>query len=194
MTQTLSHTFIEALAGPRDRLYGLALACTGSAAAAEAALQQKSRDLFAQVARGASPDIPSALEKAIANGRETASLPPPPDAPMPADVWARLAAAVQLEAARSSHSQALNPDSVLLRPDPLLAPKITKPSEGGEDFDVSSPSRMVFALGTVLLAGLLITVYIITRPPPQRPATHPAAPASRSQPGASNPASMPALQ
>ena len=194
MTQTLSHTFIETLAGPRDRLYSLALACRGTPAAAEAALQQKTRELFSQVARGAVPDIPAALERAIMNGGPISSLPAPTETPMPADVWARLAAAIQLEAAHSSHSQALNPDSVLLRPDPLLVPKKTKPADTGEDFDVSSPSRVVFALGTILVLALLITVYILTRPAPQRPATQPAAPATRSQTPASNPARPPALQ
>ena len=67
---------------------------------------------------------------------------------MPADVWARLAAAVQVEAAKSSHSSALNPDSVLLRPDPMLAPKKAKAREA-DDFDLASPSRLFMLLGAV---------------------------------------------
>ena len=176
MTQPLSHRFIEALAAPRDRLYGLAISRAGTPAAAELTLQQRARELFAEVTRGSNPDIAVSLEKSLespASAGESVA-----DVAMPADVWARLAAAIQLEAARSSHSQALNPDSVLLRPDPLLAPKKTRPVGDGEEFDVASPTRMLVAIGAILLMGILTTVYIVTRPAPQRPATHPASPAS----------------
>jgi hypothetical protein len=83
---------------------------------------------------------------------------------MPADVWARLAAAVQIEAARSTNSKALNPDSVLLRPDPLLAPKKAAPRRESEPYELTSPSRLITAGVVMLLAGLIVTVYILTRP------------------------------
>jgi hypothetical protein len=83
---------------------------------------------------------------------------------MPADAWARLAAAVQFEAASSAHSDALHPDSVLLQPDPLLAPKKTKPRTDDAPFDVASSSRLLTLLAIVVLTALLITLYILTRP------------------------------
>lgn len=190
MAETLSHRFIAALQGPRDRLYTLALAKTASSAAAEALLQERVRQLFAEVARDAVPDIPAALEKSLSWADPAApSANVTLETPMPADVWSRIAAAIQIEAARSTNSHALNPDSVLLRPDPLLAPKKSSRGSGDDEFDLASPSRMILVLGGALLIGLVVTIFILTRPAPQRPATHPGSPTSR--PATSQPAPHP---
>ena len=175
--ETLSHKFIEALAGPRDRLYGLALAGAGTPAGAEAALQRTAREVFCEVARDVVVDVAAAMEKALtaaaAPGAGGAAAVNAAEAPMPADVWARLAAAVQVEAARSSHAQALNPDSVLLQPDPMLAPKKTRPRGDDAEFDVSSPARLMMLLGGAVLVGLVVTLYIMTRPGAPRAAPAP---------------------
>src|SRR5262245_25227801 len=112
MMQTLCHTFIETLEGPRDGLYARALAKGGTAVGAEAWLLERVRMVFGEFEKNEVlvSDVTGAMEKGL-EGVEGSV-----DSPMPADVWTRLAAAVQVEAARSSHSSAINPDSVLLRP------------------------------------------------------------------------------
>ncbi|HVT79644.1 MAG TPA: hypothetical protein VHM90_03220 [Phycisphaerae bacterium] len=174
--ETLSHKFLMALAVPRDGLYRRALAKATTPSAAESALQDSARAVFREYAGEKVQDVAGAMEKSIGEPVEQAAATSTTtgDAPaMPADVWARLSAAVEVEAALSSHSSALNPDSVLLRPDPMLAPKKARPREA-EEFDVSSPSRLLVLLGAVLLVGILVTIYIVTRPAAHAPATAPA--------------------
>jgi hypothetical protein len=179
--ETLSHKFIEALSVPRDRLYAKALVNSTSVAAAETALQRAAGSVFQEFAKDVFLDVPSAMEQALGNA------PPPGDAPdsapaaasvMPADVWARLAAAVQLEASRSDHAQALHPDSDLLKPDPILAPKKGRPRAEPPDFDVSSPGRLFMFVGAAVFVGLALTVYIMTRPSNRPPSATSPAPAS----------------
>ncbi len=184
--ETLSQKFLQALAPPRDAIYRLALLKSGTPGAAEAALQESARAVFRDFSGEKIRDIPAALEKSLSGVPAQTGAPPAaeqnPEAPgavMPADVWARLSAAVQIEAASSADSRAINSDSVLLRPDPLLAPKKSKPREE-EDFDLTSPSRLFTLLGAVLLVGVLVTVYIMTRPASRPPA---AAPHAASRPG-----------
>lgn len=186
--ETLSHKFLQALAPPRDALYRLALLRAATPAGAEAMLRDSACGVFREYAVEKIFDVPGAVEKSLARAATSAAgsaTPAPPanqtppvdaatpEAAMPADVWARLAAAVQIEAARSSNSSALNPDSVLLRPDPLLAPKKAKPREA-DDFDVSSPSRLLMLLGAALLIGIVVTAYIVTRPAAAPAASQPA--------------------
>jgi len=163
-TGVLSHRFIEALAPARDQLYAQAVAKAASPAAAESALQSTARKLFRDFSADPHLDVPAAMRTALATSSGAAGSAADADTPMPADAWARLAAAVQFEAASSAKSGALHPDSVLLQPDPLLAPKKTKPRADDTPFDVASPSRLITLLAVVLLAGLLITLYILTRP------------------------------
>jgi hypothetical protein len=172
MADTLSNKFILALEPARDRLYTLALGAEGSAAKAEAALQRGVRGVFAEFAKDPGVDVAGAMEKSIggaAGGGGTATL-----EYMPADVWARLAAAVQLTAAQMTPAgggtHALNPDSVLLSPDPLLAPKKPAPFE---DDDLPAPSRFFVTSVIAVGLGVILSVYILTRPAP-RPATQPA--------------------
>ena len=114
---------------------------------------------------------------------------------MPADVWARLSAAIQLEAARLTKSAggvaALNPDSVLLSPDPLLAPKKSSWMDDSEAFDLSPPSRFMLASAIALMIGVALTIYILTRPPsPPAPAVHGSAVSATSVPATTSKAGV----
>lgn len=179
-----------ALEGARDGLYTRALAVAGAGGggggAAEQLLLERAREQFAAYAKESMGNPVEGMTRALGSpgiGRveETTTA-------MPADVWARLAAAVQIEAARSANSKALNPDSVLLRPDPLLAPKKTAPRRESEPYELTSPSRLITAGVVVLLAGVIVTVYILTRPagPPGRGAERGGMPAA-SAPGGESP-------
>ena len=101
--------------------------------------------------------------------------------PMSAATWARLAAAVQIEAAKLPGAKALNPDSVLLFPDPLLAPRKPKPHlDQFDPLDLSPTSRFVTGALIALVLGLAVTIYLTTRrhthsvPEPQTTAAEPA--------------------
>ena len=156
MSDTLSHQFIAALEPVRDRLYGIALGAEATGAKAEALLQKTARGVFGDFARSQRMDVAGAFEKALGGGLAAES-------PMPADVWARISAAIQVEAAGLAHSTAINPESVLLSPDPLLAPKKGAPAEEVEGFDLPGPSRFLIGAGVVIVIGVLLTVYILTR-------------------------------
>ncbi len=171
MADTLSNTFILALEPARDRLYTLALGAEGSGAKAEAALQRGVRGVFPEFAKDAGMNVVGAMESAVGGSGGVASA--VGQEFMPADVWARLAAAVQLTAAQvrpAEGTHALNPDSVLLSPDPLLAPK--KPAVF-EDDDLPAPSRFLVTSVIAVVLGVVLSIYILTRPA-GRAATQPA--------------------
>jgi hypothetical protein len=194
--ETLSHKFIEALAVPRDRFYALALAKSGDAAAAETLLQHAACAVFGELAKDSMLDIPAAMDKALDSppSKRATEDPSAAENPMPAGVWARLAAAVQFEASRSNQPQALHPDSMLLQPDPMLAPKKGRPRAEPPEFDVSSPGRLFMLVGAAVFVGLAMTVYIVTRRAgrPAAPSSHPAAttPASSATIAATTPATI----
>ncbi|MGN6369929.1 MAG: hypothetical protein ACTHN5_16860 [Phycisphaerae bacterium] len=163
MADTLANKFILALEPVRDQLYTAALGVEGSAAKAEAALQRAVRGLFPEFVKSPGMDVAAAMGKTLggaAGGGAVATT-----EFMPADVWARLAAAVQLTAAQvrpeGEGTHALNPDSVLLSPDPLLAPK--KPAPFEED-DLPAPSRFFVTSVIAVALGVILSVYILTRP------------------------------
>jgi hypothetical protein len=196
-TATLSHEFLAALEEERHHLYTLAFAKAGSLAAAEGLLLQTARDTFGQYAKESHSRPVDAMIKSLALPSEPVSpvpapqaevsgLPTAPHRPMPADVWARIAAAVQIEAARSTNAKALNPDSVLLRPDPLLAPKKASPRRDADTFEFTSPGRLVAGGFVVLLVGLIVTLYILTRPAATRSGHH----SGGGPPASSSPASV----
>jgi hypothetical protein len=193
---TLSHRFIAALDSQRDQVWAMATAPTPEAgtegAAAqlavttgkiEATLHAAIREAFAAVEKDQAQDPWHAMQQALA-ARGITSPPPAPAQPagdasaapvaptaMPADVWARLVADVQVQAARSAHTRAINPDSVLLSPDPLLAPrKITAPDDA-EGFDLSPSSRFMLAAVIAVIIGIGLTIYLLTRPTAAPPAT-----------------------
>jgi hypothetical protein len=160
-------------------------------------LQLAARELFVRFAREGLPDISGAMSEYLAGGGKSSAKTSPamaePSAAstpfMPADVWARLAATVQLEAARSRNEQALNPDSVLLRPDPLLAPKKSPVRREKEDFDLSSPSRVILVACLAMVVGIVLTLWISTRPAPRRASSATAPASSLRAPATVTPAS-----
>jgi len=183
--EALSHRFLEALTEPRDRLYARARAAGTTPAAAEAALLQAVRTVFAENAANEYLDIPTAMEKQLPATQATEpALQETADNPMPADVWARVAATVQWEAARSAG--ALPADSQLLKPDPMLAPKRHKPRSNNGEFDTGSPKRLMTLIAAALLIGIAVTIYILIRSHiSAAPANvHPASPTGASTPSA----------
>jgi hypothetical protein len=169
MAETLSQKFLESVRGSRDVLYAAAAAGRGGTAReAEDTLIAVARQVV--VASQEKPtDIPAAIEKELRRDTVVPVVVPPAGSAeaepvvMPADVWARFAAAVQMEAAASANAQALHAESELLKPDPMLAPKKRKVRDQEEAFDVASPRRLAIMIGAVVLAGLVITIYIVTR-------------------------------
>jgi hypothetical protein len=182
---TLSHRFIAALDPQRDLLWAMATAsATGGAQSAaqavatsnklEATLHAAIREAFAAVEKDPAQDPWHEMEQALAARGMTAPTAQPPAAPdappvtppaMPADVWARLVADVQVQAARSAHTKAINPDSVLLSPDPLLAPRKMPVPDDTEGFDLSPSSRFVLAAVIAVIVAIALTIYLLTRPP-----------------------------
>jgi hypothetical protein len=205
MAESLSHSFIASLEPQRDLVFTEALGCGRVAGQplvpadfvrAESLLLKAVRPVFRLYAAGSAPvDLLAALRQEWLIAGAAASAADTPVAPvqaglepMPAAVWARLAAAVQVEAATLPGAKALNPDSVLLAPDPLLAPKKPKPAEDSLDLLGMAPRSQfaMFAL-VALLVGLGVTIYLTTRRhsssvPTTQPTTLPAA--SASSPGA----------
>jgi len=171
MAEPLSKRFILELEPARDRLYAAALARAATPRAAEALLQRTVRDVFQSFAAGTLktgglPAVEAELGKDVVAGAAVT------DAAMPADTWARLTATVQVEAARSGAvaGKAINPESVQMMADPLLAPK--KSGAGEDPFDglnLSPPSRFMIAAGIAIVLGLGLSIYILSR----RSASHP---------------------
>lgn len=154
---TLSQDFLKALEPKRDEVF--------SAATGEAALQRAVRQAFVDFSHNTTADPGSLILTAIGTPGATsgnASV-AATTAVMPADVWARIAAVVQVEASKMASSKALNPDSVLLSPDPLLAPRKPR-AHAEEDFDLASPKRFIFAGFVAFLVGVALTIFILTRP------------------------------
>jgi hypothetical protein len=145
----------------------------------EAALHAAIRAAFEAVEKDPAQDAWHAMQQALGARGITSppsAAPVEADAPstppaMPADVWARLVADVQVQAARSSHSRAINPDSVLLSPDPLLAPRKTAAPDDIEGFDLSPSSRFMLAAVVAVIVGIGLTIYLLTRTPTTAPET-----------------------
>ncbi len=177
MDHSLSQQFINAVETRRDRLYSEALLLAKTPDAAEGLLQKVLRAGFHAYAEGQAPtDLSSWIrgQLYVAAGVKPVTDPPSLSEPMPAATWARLTAGVQVEAAKSGASKALNPESVLLTADPLLAPKkhVSKddPMDG---MNMSPVSRFVLAVAVALVIGISLSLYYCTRTVPT-PATKPA--------------------
>jgi hypothetical protein len=173
MAETLSQMFIESLRDPRDRLYALALATSSTPSEAEARLIRAVRKAFAEAASaGIVGDSLGRVTRILDESHAAIATMPPPDITMPADAWARVAAAVQMEAAKSEHAQALHAESELLKPDPMLAPKKrrARQEDEEEEFELSTPRKVMLGIATVVVSGILITGYVMrTEPPPETP-------------------------
>jgi hypothetical protein len=178
MSDTLSHSFIAGLYESRNELYERACAGSASPAAAEAALHQAARALFVQYSNGSVHSIPGAMLDALNSAPAAVaasstlagvSATAITATAMPADVWARLTAVIQVEAARSTNSAALHPDSVLLSPDPLLAPKKKSASISTDEGPTFSFRQILLFAAIALVLGTAITLYLVTRPAAPRP-------------------------
>ena len=185
MIDSSGRRFIGLLDPQRDGLYTRALAATGSAVNAETCIQRAVRGAFREFVQGQSPrEFPAWVQrhleeqiKAMAapglSAGATAPAAPSADA-MPADVWARLAAAIQIESVKI-HGATEEGDEALLAYDPLLVPK--KKSPPGDDLsdglNLSPWSRFVVAATIVLIIGVVATVVLTTRhaPPEGQTAT-----------------------
>ena len=164
MTQPLAQKFMHEMEGTRDRVYGLAVLRAGPGGA-EGVVVGAARELFAKYAKEGVRDVGRAMEAAIGNAAAATPAAEGEAPVMPADVWARVAAAVQQEGAKSSITTALHPESVLLKPDPLLAPrKKSSAKQAREEFDLGSPSGLLVAGVVVVLIGAAVTAYVMTRP------------------------------
>jgi hypothetical protein len=179
MAETLSQMFIESLREPRDRLYALALATSSTPSEAEARLVRAVHAAFGDAAAsGGAGEAAGRIQRILEETAPGLGDVLAADTTMPADVWARVTAAVQTEAAKSAHAEALHAESELLKPDPMLAPKKRRVrDEEEEEFELSTPRKVVLGIAAVVVAGGLITAYVMRTEPPAetQPATGPAA-------------------
>ncbi len=177
MNEGFSERLAIEAASARDRWYALAFARSESPAAAEHLLLKIVRAVLqfttAQTVRQVEAEL---LQLPILR----ADLADPAES-MPADVWARLSAAIQFEVAQR---QSITADGKSAATDPLLVPKKSAPRADDEDGLAWSPSiRFLIVTGTALVLGIVLTFYIVTRKssnpfpataPQSSPATAPA--------------------
>ncbi len=169
MIESASRRFLELLEAHRNALYQIA-AQGQSPAIIETALQRGVRSAFREYAQN--PGTPGREElvhwlathiTAELGDRKTA-VAVPADSAMPADVWARLAAAIQIEAATlgGAHEQSM------LAYDPLLAPrkKPAGPDDNMEGLNLSPWTRFVIATTIVLFIGIVATIILTTHHAP----------------------------
>jgi len=189
---TISHDFISDLGAHRDELYSRALAIASADpqavglrpsaihSRAEVILQSAVRETFAQFEK----DPSSHLDPFEAVQEHLPLLPATQNwvgegwGAMPADIWARLVAAIQIEAAHSTHSKAINPSSVLL--DPLLAPKKPAAPDDLEGLGLLPEYRFFLVAAIAILIAIFLTIYLLTRSPAANHADAPEPPPTTS--------------
>ncbi len=188
MIDSSGRRFIGLLDPQRDGLYTRALAATGSAGSAETCIQRAVRGAFREFVQGQVPrEFPAWMQRHLEDqiqamastelsvGATTPTV-PATDA-MPADVWARVAAAIQIESVKI-HGATEEGDEALLAYDPLLVPKKKSPptDDLSDGLNLSPWSRFVVAAAIVLIIGVVATVVLTTHHAPpegQTPATQP---------------------
>ncbi len=176
MIESASHRCIELLEADRDTLYSTAQSCA-SPDYAESLLQQAVRQVFKEFVekKVSERDFPRQVIEVMRRD-QTAS----PDsaksqtgtaAVMPAAAWARLTAAVQIEAARLGGAA----EQSMLAYDPLLAPKKKKSADDDlvEGFNLSPWTRFVVAAAIVLFIGIVASIILTTRGEHEPAAGHP---------------------
>jgi hypothetical protein len=150
-----SQQFIAEIEPQRDSLYSRALSLAASPAAAESTL-------IAAVCRAWGAVIANDQKQPVA--AIAALLPATGEiapAAMPADVWARVTAAIQLEASRTGGASSLAEGHILLKPDPLLAPKKIKRT--AVRAGMAPMYRFILAAAIVVVLAVSLTVYIMRR-------------------------------
>ncbi len=189
MIESASRRFLELLEIHRNALYTVA-AQGGTPQIVETALQRGIRSAFREYARNEAPregqvDWLAAHIKAELGGQEKSrpATTVSAELAMPADVWARLAAAIQIEAATLGGAD----EQSMLAYDPLLAPRKKKPGpdDNIEGLNLSPWTRFVIATAIVLFIGIVATIILTTHHAP-------AAATGTKPPGTSTAASRPA--
>ena len=183
MIESAGRKFLELLEAHRNALYTVACR-SGTPNVAETALQRGIRSAFREYVRNQAPrsdQMPWLVQHINAElGENLASAAEPPaELPMPADVWARLAAAIQIEAATLGGAD----EQSMLAYDPLLAPRkksgVDDPIEG---LNLSPWTRFVIATAIVLFIGIVATIILTT---------HHAGPSTMSAATSTSPATAP---
>ncbi len=193
MAESITQRYIAALEPHRHALFTRARIAAGDPLRAEGLLQSAIHATFEAYAASTNPDNQQ-LKEQFTQQLESAIREKFPSAPaaaageeidaMPAATWARLVGAAQLEAVRAGKGKALNPDSVLLSPDPLLAPKKMVRPDDGDVFEQHPKHFFVMIAVGMLVLGIAVTVLISSRrsavPATTIPATtHAAEPATQ---------------
>ncbi|MGC8625095.1 MAG: hypothetical protein ACP5VQ_07495 [Phycisphaerae bacterium] len=168
MIESASRRFLELLEVHRNELYALAVQ-GGTPAVIETALQRGIRSAFREYARNEAPRegqvewLAGHIQAELGN-RPAAAPVTISDVAMPADVWARLAAAIQIEAATLGGAD----EQSMLAYDPLLAPqkKNTGSDEAMEGLNLSPWTRFVIATAIVLFIGIVATIILTTHHAP----------------------------
>lgn len=170
MSEPTTLRYLSELEPHRDALFAKALAEAGDPIRAEGLLQGAVHATFEAYATGAAPKDKSLTEwfadTLVAlkpNKIATPSAVPPEGSAMPAATWARLYGAVQLEAVRFGQGKGLNPDSVLLSPDPLLAPRKIVRTDDADALENHPARFFAFSAIAALVLGIALTVFISSR-------------------------------
>lgn len=179
MIESASHRCIELLEAERDALYSTAQSCAAPEYV-ESLLQQAVRQVFKEFVENkvSERDFPRQVIEVLQRNRtlspDSASLQKVDVGVMPAAAWARLTAAVQIEAALLGGTA----EQSMLAYDPLLAPKKKKSSDDDlvEGFNLSPWTRFVVAAAIVLFIGIVASIILTTRGERVPLAGHPATP------------------
>jgi len=176
----VSQQFIVAMEPHRDRLYTLALALAASPAGAESLLHRTVHEAISLYAGKNGTSFPEWFERLLREQAPQATpAPGAPEEPMPAALWARIHAAVQVEAAKRGGVAGQS----LLSYDPLLAPKKQAPPDDDSDLLNLSPTTRFILAGTVALVFAIAMTIILTTRHGDRPSpAPPALPALSTQP------------
>ena len=176
MIESTSKAFLDIIDPAKDQFYSLASGA--GAKQAELCLQRCVREVFQQFhTQKVSPaDVVSQIDLQIRASQAGAQVAAPQVVPMPAAVWARLVAAVQIDAARLGGVA----EQSMLAYDPLLAPQKKKTGDDNiEGLNLSPWSRFVVAAAIVLIVGitasLILTTHSAPHPSTTQPTTKPAA-------------------
>ncbi len=200
MIESAGKRFIQFLEPCRDALYTQALALAGSPVAAERLIQRSLRTAFrenamslpkgdlqawlmSQINREAAGAAGAAVTAGGVNDAKASTAAPAmtdeltQSRAMPAATWARLAAAIQIEAAKLAEDGGTG--EAILAYDPLLEPKkksalADEPLEG---FGLSASARFIIGGSIVIAIGVIASIVLTTHkapPSPELPSKTPA--------------------
>lgn len=191
MIESTSQAFLDILDPAKDKLFNLARAAGPNHA--ELCLQRCARDVFEQFHNQVvgPADVISRIEAQIQASQTSSASPATDTVPMPAAVWARMVAAVQIDAARLGGVA----EQSMLDYDPLLAPQKKKPNdEGAEGLNLSPWSRFVIAAAIVLTVGIAASIILTTRHSPPTDQTKPSTSTRPRSPAHSSGTKLPTIE